>query len=93
MERNRGHCRRNLWKESKRRSRKLDISQKGKEIEELAQEVYEQKCRKKQKYHIDLYGKDIYQVLREINEQKVLQLADELNMDKANMNIQELTEK
>ena len=34
------------------------------------------------KYHIDLYGKDIYQVLREINEQKVLQLADELNMDK-----------
>ena len=40
-----------------------------------------------------MYGKDIYQVLREINEQKVLQLADELNMDKANMNIQELTEK
>lgn len=60
----------------------------------LAQEVYEQKVQEEaKKYHIDLYGKDIYQVLREINEQKVLQLADELNMDKANMNIQELTEK
>ena len=47
----------------------------------------------KQKYHIDLYGKDIYQVLREINEQKVIQMADELNMDKTNMNIQDLTEK
>lgn len=55
--------------------------------------MYEQKYRKKQKYHIDLYGKDIYQILREINEQKVLQMADELNMDKMNMNIQELAEK
>ena len=46
-----------------------------------------------QKYHIDLYGKDIYQVLKEINEQKVLQMADELNMDKTNRNVQELAEK
>ena len=53
--------------------------------------MYEQKYKKKQKHHIDLYGKDIYQILREINEQKVLQMADELNMDK--MNIQELAEK
>ncbi len=45
------------------------------------------------KYHIDLYGKDIYQVLSEINEQKVLQMADELNMDKTNRNVQELAEK
>ena len=55
--------------------------------------MYEQKYKKKQKHHIDLYGKDIYQILREINEQKVLQMADELNMDKMNMNIQELAEK
>ena len=55
--------------------------------------MYEQKCKKRQKYHIDLYGKDIYQVLSEINEQKVLQMADELNMDKTNMNTQELAEK
>ena len=40
-----------------------------------------------------MYGKDIYQVLKEINEQKVLQMADELNMDKTNMNVQELAEK
>ena len=67
---------------------------KGKEIEELAQEVYEQKVQEEaKKYHIDLYGKYLYQVLREINEQKVLQMADELNMDKMNMNIQELAEK
>ncbi len=45
------------------------------------------------KYHIDLYGKDIYQVLSEINEQKVLQMADELNIDKTNRNVQELAEK
>ena len=49
--------------------------------------MYEQKsARRAKKYHIDLYGKDIYQVLSEINEQKVLQMADELNMDKTNMN-------
>lgn len=40
-----------------------------------------------------MYGKDIYQVLSEINEQKVLQMADELNMDKTNMNVQELARK
>ena len=45
------------------------------------------------KYHIDLEGKAIYQVLSEINEQKVLQMADELNIDKTNMNAQELAEK
>lgn len=48
---------------------------------------------KQKNNHIDLYGKDIYQVLREINEQKVLQMADELNMEKTNMNIQDLIEK
>jgi hypothetical protein len=63
-------------------------------MEELAGEVYEQKVQEEaKKYHIDLYGKDIYQVLREINEQKVMQMADELNMDKTNMNIQDLAEK
>ncbi len=56
--------------------------------------MYEQKVQEEaKKYHIDLYGKDIYQVLSEINEQKVLQMADELNMDKTNMNTQELAEK
>ena len=56
--------------------------------------MYEQKVQEEaKKYHIDLYGKYLYQVLREINEQKVLQMADELNMDKMNMNIQELAEK
>ncbi len=56
--------------------------------------MYEQKVQEEaKKYHIDLYGKDIYQILREINEQMVLQMADELNMDKMNMNIQELAEK
>ncbi len=56
--------------------------------------MYEQKVQEEaKKHHIDLYGKDIYQILREINEQKVLQMADELNMDKMNMNIQELAEK
>ena len=43
MERNRRHSGRNLWNESKRRSRKVRYFTKGKEIEELAQEVYEQK--------------------------------------------------
>ncbi len=56
--------------------------------------MYEQKVQEEaKKYHIDLYGKDIYQVLSEINEQKVLQMADELNMDKTNRNTQELAEK
>ncbi len=95
MEKNRGNCGRNLWNESKRGSREVrDFKKRKRDRRVSTRSVRTKKCKKRQKkYHIDLCGKDIYQVLSEINEQKVLQMADELNMDKTNMNTQELAEK
>ena len=71
MERNRGHCRRNLWNESKRGSREVRYFTKRKRDRSVSARSVRTKVQEEAKeYHIDLYGKDIYQVLKEINEQK-----------------------